>query len=161
MELSEKIKKFWNEFKEKWLWVNIGAYMMLMLVLWIGFFLDASPIISSSPIIQLEVTIIISFSFPLVIAAIYYLKKPSATKSTKNIILIVSGCISLGFPIWLIFLFFFFGAPWAPLQDLQNPMRSIIQISSMIPTYGLAAYLMYKIVEKRTIFTVESKITSK
>jgi hypothetical protein len=119
-----------------------------MLVLWIGFFLNASPIISSNPIIQLEITIIISFSFPLVIAAIYYLKKPSTTKSTKNIILIICGCLSLGFFIWGIFGFFFFGAPWAPLQDLQNPLRSIIIISSMIPTYGLAAYLMYLIRKK-------------
>ena len=140
MKLSEEIKNFWNEFKKQWLWVNIGAYMMIMMINWIGFFLGS---------IEFEITILISFIYPLIIISIYYIRKSKHQINIYKGIWIVGGGISLGFPIWALFFFIFFGAPWAPLHEWQGTLRDIILILSVIPSYSLAAYIMYRLGKRR------------
>jgi hypothetical protein len=138
--MRNKIKNFWKEFKKQWLWVNIGAYMMIMLINWIGVFLGS---------IELGITLLITFTYPLIIISIYYTRKSKYQRNINKLILIAGGGISLGFPIWAFFYFFFIGAPWAPLHELQGILNAIISILFLIPSYLLAGYIMYRLGKKR------------
>ena len=138
--MSDKIKNFWKEFKKQWLWVNIGAYMMIMIINWIGFFLGS---------IEFGITILISLIYPLIIIGIYYTRKSKYQRNIYKGIWIVGGGISLGFPIWGFFYFFFIGAHWAPFHELQGTLNAIISILFLIPSYILAAYIMYRLGKKR------------
>jgi len=140
LKLSEEIKNFWNEFKKQWLWVNIGAYMMIMMINWIGFFLGS---------IEFEITILISFIYPLIIISIYYIRKSKYQRNIYKGIWIVCGGISIGFPIWAFISYFFVGAHWAPFHESQGTLKDIIFILTIIPSYILAAYIMYRLGKKR------------
>ncbi|MCK4371306.1 MAG: hypothetical protein KAW03_09575, partial [Candidatus Lokiarchaeota archaeon] len=66
-----------------------------------------------------------------------------------KIVWIVCGGIALGFPIWGIIFFVLIGAPWAPLYEAHNILRGSISILILVPAYGVAAHLMYKLGKKR------------
>lgn len=140
MKLKEKIKNFWNEFKKHWLWVNIGAYMMITMINWTGFFLGS---------IKFEIALLITLIYPLIILTIFYIRKSKFETTIYKIVWIVCGGIALGFPIWGIIFFVLIGAPWAPLYEAHNILRGSISILILVPAYGVAAHLMYKLGKRR------------
>lgn len=140
MKLNEKIKNAWNELNKHWLWVNIGAYMILMIINWTGFFLNA---------IKFEITFLITVIYPIIILTIYYIRKSKYQRTIHKVIWIVGGGLCLGFPIWALVSFLLMGASWAPLNDLQDNLRVYFLILSIIPSYSLAVYIMYRIGKKR------------
>lgn len=134
------IKKFWNEFKKQWLWVNIGAYMMITMINWTGFFLGS---------IKFEMAFLITFIYPLIILSIFYIRKSKFETTIYKIVWIVGGGMFLGFPIWVILFFVLTGAPWAPLHEANDILRGSISILILVPAYGVAAYLMYRLGKRR------------
>lgn len=140
MRLKEKITNFWTEFKKQWLWVNVGAYMMIMMINWIGFFLGS---------IQFIIALLITFIYPLIILSIFYIRKSKFETTIYKIAWIIGGGLSLGFPIWGIIFFVLIGAPWAPLYAAHNILRGGISILILLPAYGVAAHLMYILGKRR------------
>jgi len=57
MNVKEKIKIFWKDFAENWLWVTIGVYIGTILMGWIEYFRGFLPLIG-----VLLPTFLISFS---------------------------------------------------------------------------------------------------
>ncbi|MCK4380386.1 MAG: hypothetical protein KAW51_04545, partial [Candidatus Lokiarchaeota archaeon] len=66
MNKEENHRSFWKKFNEKWLWVNIGAYMMITMINWTGFFLGS---------IKFEIALLITLIYPLIILTIFYIRK--------------------------------------------------------------------------------------
>ena len=140
LKLKEKIKNFWNEFKKQWLWVNIGAYMIFLMISWTGFFLGFT---------KFEIALLITLIYPLIILTIFFIRKSKFETTIYKILWIVGGGICLGFPIWLIISFVLIIAPWAPLYEAHNILRDGISILILVPAYGVAAYLMYMLGKRR------------
>ena len=139
LKLKEKIKNFWNEFIKHWLWVNIGAYLMIMMINWTGFFLSS---------IEFEIAFLITFIYPVIILSIYYIRKSKYQRTIHKIVWIVCGGLCLGFPIWASFFFILIGASWAPLNEVQDNLKAYISILFLVPSYSLAVYIMYRLGKK-------------
>lgn len=140
MNKKENHRNFWKRINENWLWVNIGAYMMIMIFNWIGFFVG---------FIILETAYLITFIYPLIILSIFYIRKSKFETTIYKIAWIIGGGLCLGFPIWGIIFFVLIGAPWAPLYEAHNFLRGGISILILLPAYGVAAHLMYILGKRR------------
>ena len=138
--MKEKVKKFWEEFKQHWLWINIGGYMGITMMNWLGYFLG---------FISLEITLIFTFILPPILISIYYTRKSRYQRSIYKIVWVVGGGVSLGWVIWVSIGYTLVGAPWAPLHESRGIMREITLILPMVPSYCLAAYIMYRLGKKR------------
>ena len=138
--MKEKIKASWNMFKKNWLWFAIGAYISTTIIFWCFFFLE---------FIDLTVPILNTVLYPIAIVIAYYGREPKYEKIITRIVLV--GCFgyALSVPMWLITAYLLIVAPWAPFQDLPTHLRNLFLPLLMIPTYGLAAYLMYRVGKKR------------
>ena len=141
--LKEKIKIFGKSLNKNWVWVNIGAYVVWMISSWSLFFIGILDLIRVifSTILGLTV-------FPLV----YFLKhirKPKLLKLITGIVLVGCGSIVFGGIMWLITGYLLITAPWAPLQALPPVLRGRILLLIVILSYGLTAYIMYRIGKKR------------
>ena len=66
MNVKEKIKIFWKNFTENWLWVTIGVYTGTILMGWIEYFRGFLPLIG---------VVLPTFVFPLFLFGIYYIRK--------------------------------------------------------------------------------------
>ncbi len=141
---KEKIKNFWKRFNENWLWVNLGAFIGGTIIFWLLFFIG---------IISLMTAIFSTILNPLILALVYYFFKYFRVSKHQmiftKIILVGCGTLALGCPIWLFIGYVLITAPWAPLQALPAVLRGRILLLVVISSYGLAAYIIYKIGKKR------------
>lgn len=140
----KKFRNFWKEFDQKWLWVNIGSYIVGSILFWWLFFIG---------IINLSTTIFLTILNLLIIPLMYYLfiylrKSKHQTLITK-IVLVGCGGYSLGVLIWFITSYLLITAPWAPLQALPPVQRGRILLLLLPTSCGIAAYIMYRVGKKR------------
>ena len=146
MNTKENYKSFWKKFNEKWLWVNIGVYIVGTILFWWLFFIS---------IINLMTAIFLTILNFLIIPLMYYFfnffRESKHQTIIIKIVLVGCGSLALGVPIWFITGYLLVQAPWAPLRILIGDavIRGRILLLIVILSYGLAAYIMYKIGKKR------------
>ncbi len=144
MNTEENHKSFWKKFNEKWLWVNIGSYIVGTILFWSLFF---------TGIIKLTTAIFLTILNPLILALVYYFIKYFRVSKHQNIFAKIAyiGCggFVFGGILWFITGYVFITAPWASLQALPPVLRGRIFLL-LLPTFcGIAAYIMYRIGKKR------------
>ena len=144
MNKEENHRSFWKKFNEKWLWVNIGSYIVGTILLWWLFFIG---------ITNLMTVIFLTISTLLIIPLMYYFfnyfRKSKHQTIIIKIMLVGCGGFSLGIFIWFFIGYTFIMAPWAPLNNLTGVLRQSIFLLLLIFSWGLAAYIMYRIGKKR------------
>ena len=138
--LKERIKASWSGFKKNWLWFAIGAYISTTIIFWFFFILG---------FIDLTVPILNTVLYPIAIVVAYYGREPKYEKIITKIVLI--GCFgyALSVPVWLITAYLLIVAPWAPFQYISTPLRNLFLPVLMVPSYGLATYIMYRVGKNR------------
>jgi len=140
MKTKEKIKKFWNEFKKNWLWINIGFYIGITIVNWIGYFFG---------FITLEITIIFTLMYPLILFGVYYIKKSKYQKNIYKLVWVVGFGLPLGGIMWFCIIYIFHGAPWAPLRNSPLLVQIVFSVISTVLCWALGMYIMYRVGKKR------------
>jgi len=140
LKIKDKIKNFWSEFKKHWLWVSIGSYIGATMISWLEYFLGS---------MNLWVAMGVTFITPIILFILYYIRKSKYQRNIYKGIWIVGGGLSLGWPIWMFISYFFIVAPWAPFYESQGTLKDIIFILTIMPSYSLAAYIMYRLGKKR------------
>ena len=83
------------------------------------------------------------------IILVYYGRKSIHQRTISKIMLIGCGGFGFGVIIWFITGYLLITAPWAPLQALPPVLRGRILLLLLLPLYGIAAYIMYRIGKKR------------
>ncbi len=142
MNVKGKIKGFWKEFKQNWLWVNIGGCIFSTFMLWLLFSLG---------IINLVIAILLTVFYPFAIFLAYYGRISKHQKIIIKIVLVGFGGWGIGCPIWIFLAYVLIAAPWAPLQVLvlDAVLRGRIHLLLMVSSYVLGAYIMYRVGKKR------------
>jgi len=139
MNVKEKIKIFWKNFTENWLWVTIGVYIGTILMGWIEYFRGFLPLIG---------VVLPTFLFPLFLFGIYYIRKLNS-RTINRLIWTIGGALVLGFPIWILINYILYVAPWAPLRNSNTIIAGIFFVLSTIISYGGPAYLFDRLGKKR------------
>ena len=139
MNVKEKIKIFWKNFTENWLWVTIGVYIGTILMGWIEYFRGFLLLIG---------VILPTFLIPLLLFGIYYIRKLNS-RTINRLIWTIGGASAMGFPIWLFVNYILFVVPWAPFREYHGILRTVIFILSALLSYGGAAYILDKLGKKR------------
>ncbi len=132
MGVKEKIKNFWEEFKQNWLWINIGNCMGLTFMNWLLFFIG---------VINLVIPILLTVFYPFAIFLAYYGRISKHQKIITKIGLVGFGGWGLGCPIWIFLGYVLIAAPWAPLRVLvlDAVLRGRILLLLMVSSYVLGA----------------------
>ena len=86
---------------------------------------------------------------PLMYYFFNYFRKSKHQTIIIKIMLVGCGGFSLGIFIWFFIGYTFIMAPWAPLNNLTGVLRQRIFLLLLIFSWGLAAYIMYRIGKKR------------
>jgi hypothetical protein len=136
---KEKIKDFWQNFKENWIWVIIGFYIGITSMGWIEYFRGCFSLI------EIVVPTLIS---PIFIYVIFYARK-SNQKSIIRVIRVIGGGLALGIPTFLVTNYFLFSASWAPFQNMNSILRRIITIFLMFISLAGAACFVYILVKRQ------------
>jgi len=141
---KEKIKNFRKTLIENWLWVNLGSVVAGVIIYWGLYFIGS---------VSLMTAIFSTILHPLILVLVYYFVKYFRVSKHQTIvtkiILVGGGTLGLGMLIWIFTGYVLIIAPWAPLQDLPALLRGRILLLVVISSYGLAAYVMYRIGKKR------------
>ena len=142
MNTKEKIKSFWKNYKKNWIWISIGYCICNTPMQWLLFYFG---------IIDLMLAIFLTVFFPLMIILAYYIRKSIHQKTIIKILLVGGGGFGFGGYIWLFLGYLLIQAPWAPLRILLGdaPIRGRILLLLLLPSCGIAAYIMYRIGKKR------------
>jgi peptidoglycan/LPS O-acetylase OafA/YrhL len=140
MNIKEKIKNFWNDFKKNWLWVNIGAYISTTITSWLLFCIE---------IVDLVFAIFFTVFYPLLMFFAYYARKSKHQKLITKIVLVGCGGFSFGLFLWLILGYVLFNAPWAPFQDLPPVLIRSIFLLLLISCCVIGGSIMYIVGKKR------------
>ena len=138
--LKENIKNFGKNFKKNWLWVNIGSCICLTIMNWAFFFLG---------FVNFTIAILFTVFYPLLIIFGYYIKVSKHKNIIAKIAYIGGGGYLLGLIIWLLTSSALLNASWAPLHSLPQGLKTSIFLLLMVPSYGVAAYIMYRIGKRR------------
>jgi len=139
MNVKEKIKIFWKNFKENWLWVTIGFYIGITSMGWIEYFRGCFSLIG---------VVLPTFIAPFFLFGIFYIRKLNS-RTINRLIWTIGGASVIGFPIWLFVNYILFVTPWAPFRECYGILRIIFFILSTLLSYGGAAYIMDKLGKKR------------
>jgi hypothetical protein len=83
------------------------------------------------------------------ISIAYYGRKSIHQRIFSKIMLVGCGGFGFGVIIWLFTGYLLIQAPWAPLQALPPVLRGRILLLLLLPSCGIAAYIMYRIGKKR------------
>lgn len=140
LNIKEKLKIFWKKYKENWLWVNIGGYIVLASMNWFLYFLG---------FVSLVIPIIISLIHPATLISVYFTRKSSHQRIIYRLVWTIGGALVLGFPIWILINYFLYVAPWAPFRGSATILGRIFFVLSPIISYGGAAYIFHKLGKKR------------
>ena len=139
---KEKLKSFWKNYKKNWIWVSIGYCICNTPMQWLLFYFG---------IIDLMLAIFLTVFFPLMIILAYYIRKSIHQKTIIKILLVGGGGFGFGGIMWFIIGYLLIQAPWAPLRILLGDLgiRGRILLLLLLPSCGIAAYIMYRIGKKR------------
>jgi len=140
MGVKHKLRKIWNESKQHWFLLAIGIYVGALIILWIEYVRGY---------LSLNGTILYTFLTPSVLISVYYIRKSIHQRNIYKFIFIIGGGLALGFPIWGLISFILIGATWSPFYNPQGILRTVIFISTIVPSYSVAAYIFYKWGNKR------------
>ncbi|MBN2154869.1 MAG: hypothetical protein JW776_02340 [Candidatus Lokiarchaeota archaeon] len=141
---SDKVnsfKKFFQKFKENWLWVNIGGIIANSLFLWILYYYEIN---------NLGFTIGFMLFYPLMIILVVLIRKVKNPQLIYKIVFI--GCFGYigGLIFWLIFSYTLINASWAPFSDIiMGKSRLWFHIISLFVFSVLAMYILYLIGKKK------------
>ena len=137
--MKEILKTTWKKWKEQWLWISIGVYIGVALTLWLLFFYGFG---------VLGIAISFSFISPLIFIGIYYIRKLDS-RTVGKYIWIVCGGLFLGGIMWFGIVYVFYSAPWAPLRNSPLIIFIIFSITSLVFSWALGGYIMYRLGKKR------------
>ncbi len=142
MNVKEKIKNFWKNYKKNTIWVSIGLCMGLIYMKWVLFYFG---------IIDLMLAIFLTVLYPLSIFLAYYIR---VSKHQKIIIKIgLVGCCGyvFGLILWLFLGYVLITAPWAPLRVLilDAVLRGRILLLLLPTLCVIAGYIVYRVGKKR------------
>jgi hypothetical protein len=146
MNIKDRIKRLWKNYKEVRLIFLSGVIVGINTVNWILFFLG---------LIDLRAPIAFTI-FTVILVIITFLSKSKYKQITAKAVYIVLGGIGLGGIVWFVTGYIFIAAPWAPLRAF----RGRIYLALLFGSWGVGALIMYFVGKKRnwrTTFTVESK----
>ncbi len=138
--LKEKIKIFWKNFKENWLWVTIGFYIGITSMGWIEYFRGCFSLIG---------VVLPTFIAPIFLFGIFYIRKSKDQRVIGRLITVIGGGLALGFPIFMFANYILFVTSWAPFHEINAILRRILTILVMLLSYGGAAYIMDKLGKRR------------
>ena len=129
---------------EKWLWVNIGSYIVGTILFWWLFFIGIINLMTA-----IFLTILNFLIIPLMYYFFNYFRTSKHQKIIIKIVLVGCGALALGGILWIFSGYVLIAAPWAPLRVLDAVLRGRILLLIVLLSYGLAAYIMYRIGKKR------------
>ena len=118
----------------------IGIYVGALIILWIEYFRGYLSLLG---------TTLYTFMTPLLLISGYYIRKSIRQRTIYKFIFIILGGVALGWPIWALISFILIGATWSPFYNAQGVLRTIILISTIASSYSVAAYIFYKLGNKR------------
>lgn len=139
MRERKKNRTFGKSIVENWLWISIGVYIGVALTLWLLFFYGFG---------VLGIAISFSFIAPLIFLGIYYIRKLESRTAGKYI-WIVCGGLFFGGIMWFGLAYIFYSAPWAPLRNSPPIIFNIYSITSLVFSWALGGYIMYRLGKKR------------
>ena len=140
MSAKDKLKDKWNESKQHWSLLASGIYVGALIILWIEYFRGSLSLLG---------TTLYTFTTPLVLFSVYYLRKSIHQRNIYKFLFIIMGGVALGWPIWALISFILIGATWSPFYNPQGILRTIIFVSTIVLSYSVAAYIFYKWGNKR------------
>ncbi len=135
---EEKIKNFWKNFKENWLWVTIGIYIGITSIGWIMYFRGCFSLIE---------VVLYTFLASILLFSIYYISKLKSG-TIFRILWILGGAFVIG--VWIFFSvnYILFASSWAPFHEIDVTLRRLFTILVFLLSYCGAAYIMYRIEKK-------------
>jgi len=139
MNVKEKIKIFWKNFTENWLWVTIGVYIGTTVIGWIGYIIGIIPLIG---------IVLTTIGFPIFLFSIFHIRKLDS-RTVGKYIWIVCGGLFLGGIMWFGIAYIFYSAPWAPLRNSPPIIFMTFTITSTVFSWALGGYIMYRLGKKR------------
>jgi len=140
MNTKEKIKIFWNKFKEHWVWTLVGFYIGITSMGWIEYFRGYFSLIA---------VVLPTVIGPIFILVIFYGRKLNNQRVMGRLIIIIGGGLVLGFPIWIFINYLLIIASWAPFHKSNDMTRNLFLILDLILSYGVAGFIMDKLEKKR------------
>ena len=142
MNVKEKIKNFWKNYKKNTIWVSIGLCMGLIYMKWVLFYFG---------IIDLMLAIFLTVLYPLPIFFVYYGRKLKHQKIIFKIWLVGLVGFVFGGILWIFLGYVLITAPWAPLRVLilDAVLRGRILLLLLPTLCVIAGYIMYRIGKKR------------
>jgi predicted RND superfamily exporter protein len=141
---KEQLKNIWKRLNQKWLWVNIGSYIVGTVIFWCLFFFEIINLMTVTFLTILNIVII-----PLMYYFFKYVRGSKHQKLITKIILVGCGGYAFGFFLWLFLGYVLVTSPWAPLRVLDAVLRGRINLLILISSWAIGAYVMYRIGKKR------------
>ena len=139
MNVKEKIKIFWKNFTENWLWVAIGVYIGTTVIGWIGYIIGIIPLIG---------IVLTTIGIPIILFSVFYIRKLDSRTFYKYVF-IITGAALFGGIIEFGIAHIFQGAPWAPLRNLELIYQIIFTVGSTSLCFGLGGFIGYTIGKRR------------
>ena len=139
MNVKEKIKIFWKNFTENWLWVAIGVYIGTTVIGWIGYIIGIIPLIG---------IVLTTIGIPIILFSVFYIRKLDSRTFYKYVF-IITGAALFGGIIEFGIAHIFQGAPWAPLRNLELIYQIIFTVGSTSLCFGLGGFIGYAIGKRR------------
>ncbi len=149
MNLKEKIKNLWKNYKKHHLIFLSGFIAGIFILNWMMFFLG---------VVDFELPFVFTIFVTLLIIFAYLVSIAKIQLIVAKIVYIGLIGFCVGVFIWFITGYVLIQAPWAPLRILiGDPVfRGRILLSLLVPACGLGAFLGHLVGKKRnwkTIFT--------
>lgn len=138
-DTKEKIKNFWKNFKENWLWIIIGFYIGITSMAWIEYFRGYFSLIE---------VVLPTFIAPIFLFGIYYIRKLNS-RTIYRLIWVIGGGFAIGFWIFISVNYILFASPWAPFHEIDVILRRILTILLFFLSCGGVGYIMDKLGKKR------------
>ena len=139
MNVKEKIKIFWKNFTENWLWVAIGVYIGTTVIGWIGYIIGIIPLIG---------IVLTTIGIPIILFSVFYIRKLDSRTFYKYVF-IITGAALFGGIIWLGIAYIFHVAAWAPLRNSELIYRIIFDVGSTLACWGFGGFIGYAIGKRR------------
>ena len=115
-DTQNSFKKFWQKFKENWLWVNIGGIIANTFFLWILYYFE---------IISLGYAIAATLFYPFLIILLVLIRKSKNPQLIYKIVAIGIGGFVIADVLWLLLVSILIWQPWSPLSGYFSPKERI------------------------------------
>lgn len=143
MASSSKCKgsrNFWDVVRKHHVWLAYGIYIGVAVAGWLGHLIGY---------VSLKGALLYTLITPIILFIIFYVRKSKHQKTFMKWVTVLGGGLALGFPIWLFLNYILYVPSWAPLHGNHGPLARLAFFLSTATSYGGAAYIMYKLGQKR------------